>query len=71
MIRDFCCANLYTSVATDQPLFATASRLTGDRCTSETSLPSHFCSVLINFTTHRAHGENWQVISVTLATSIH
>jgi len=58
MTRDFYCANLYTSVATDQLLFATAARLTGDRCTSETSLPSHFCSVLTNFTTHHAHGKN-------------
>jgi len=58
MTHDFCCANLYTRVASDQLLFATAARLTGDRCTSETSLRSHFCSVLTNFTTHRAHGEN-------------
>ena len=57
MTRDFCCANLYTSVASDQLLFATAAWLTGDRRTSETSLPSHFCSVLTNVTTHRAHGE--------------
>ena len=70
MTRDFCCANLYTSVVTDRLLFATADRLT-DRRTIETSLPSHFCSVLTNVTTHRAHGENWQVTSVTLATSIH
>ena len=58
MTGGLCCNKLYTNVAADQLLFATAARLTGDRRTSETSLPSHFCSVLTNFTTHRAHGEN-------------